>query len=71
MINKENTTNNSVTIGEVCDAIEVLVRASKSIPNLGNLITDSLYGSQDDDYLKMLNQAGGKATNIFLDRLHD
>ena len=47
MSNTKNTTDNSVTIGEVCDAIETLVKASKVIPNLGNLITDSLYGSQD------------------------
>ena len=70
MSNTKNTTP-SVTVGEVTDAIEVLVRASKVIPNLGNLITDTLYGSNDDDFLKMLNQAGGKATQRLLNRLHD
>ena len=71
MEKKTPQTDNSVTIGDVTDAIEVLVKASKVIPNLGNILTDRLYGSHDDAYLKMLNRAGGNAVNIFLDRLHD
>lgn len=65
MSNTHNTTkDSSVTIGEVVDAIEVLVRASKVIPNLGNILTDRTYGSHDADFLKMLEQAGGNVTRI-------
>ena len=71
MKKKTPQTDNSVTIGDVTDAIEVLVKASKVIPNLGNILTDRLYSSHDDAYLKMLNRAGSNAANIFLDRLHD
>ena len=71
---KNNTPQTkSLTIGEVTDAIEVLVKAANviGIEQMGAILTDRLYASHDDSYLRMLCKAGSNATNIFLDHLHD
>ena len=55
-----------VNIGEVCDAIQVIVNASKVMgaKSLGRIVTDELYGSHDAAYIAMLEIAGERAKTL-------
>tara|TARA_R110002167_G_scaffold364697_1_gene587116 strand:- start:2436 stop:2744 length:309 start_codon:yes stop_codon:yes gene_type:complete len=56
----------AVSIGEVCDAIQVIVNASKIMgaKSLGRIVTDELYGSHDAAYIAMLEIAGERAKTL-------
>ena len=66
MTNTEKTQTTPVTIGDVCDAIQVLVNASKVMgaKSLGRIVTDELYGSHDAAYIAMLEIAGERAKSL-------
>jgi len=66
MENTEKTQTTSVTIGDVCNAIEVIVNASKVMgaKSLGRIVTDELYGSHDAAYIAMLEIAGERAKTL-------
>ena len=66
MENTEKTKTTSVTIGDVCNAIEVIVNASKVMgaKSLGRIVTDELYGSHDAAYIAMLEIAGERAKTL-------
>jgi len=56
----------AVSIGDVCDAIQVIVNASKIMgaKSLGRIVTDELYGSHDAAYIAMLEIAGERAKTL-------
>jgi len=66
MTNTEKTQTTPVTIGDVCNAIEVIVNASKVMgaKSLGRIVTDELYGSHDAAYIAMLEIAGERAKTL-------
>ena len=66
MENTEKTQTTPVTIGDVCNAIEVIVNASKIMgaKSLGRIVTDELYGSHDAAYIAMLEIAGERAKTL-------
>jgi hypothetical protein len=66
MTNTEKTQTTPVTIGDVCDAIQVIVNASKIMgaKSLGRIVTDELYGSHDAAYIAMLEIAGERAKTL-------
>jgi hypothetical protein len=66
MKNIEKNQTTPVTIGEVCDAIQVIVNASKVMGanSLGRIVTDELYGSHDAAYIAMLEIAGERAKSL-------
>ena len=66
MTNTEKTQTTPVTIGDVCDAIQVIVNASKVMgaKSLGRIVTDELYGSHDAAYIAMLEIAGERAKTL-------
>ena len=66
MENTEKTQTTPVTIGDVCNAIEVIVNASKVMgaKSLGRIVTDELYGSHDAAYIAMLEIAGERAKTL-------
>jgi hypothetical protein len=64
--NQTAAKTSAVTIGEVCDAIQVIVNASKVMgaKSLGRIVTDELYGSHDAAYIAMLEIAGERAKTL-------
>lgn len=66
MTNTEKTQTTPVTIGDVCDAIQTIVNASKVMgaESLGRIVTDELYGSHDAAYIAMLEIAGERAKSL-------
>jgi hypothetical protein len=66
MTNTEKTQTTPVTIGDVCDAIQTIVNASKVMgaKSLGRIVTDELYGSHDAAYIAMLEIAGERAKTL-------
>jgi len=66
MKNTEKNQTTPVTIGDVCDAIQVIVNASKFMgaESLGRIVTDELYGSHDAAYVAMLEIAGERAKSL-------
>ena len=64
--NQTAAKTSAVTIGEVCDAIQVIVNASKVMgaKSLGRIVTDELYGSLDAAYIAMLEIAGERAKTL-------
>jgi len=66
MTNTEKTQTTPVTIGDVCNAIEVIVNASKVMgaKSLGRIVTDELYGSHDAAHIAMLEIAGERAKTL-------
>ena len=59
-----------VSIGEVCSAIETIIYASKVMGSqaFANIITDKLYSSHDESFIKMLELAGERAKSIQQDQ---
>ena len=66
MTNTEKNQTTPVTIGDVCDAIQVIVNASKVMgaKNLARILTYELYGSHDAAYIAMLEIAGERAKTL-------
>ena len=56
----------TVTIGEVCNAIETIVYASKVMGEmtLARIMTDEFYTLHDESFIKMLELAGDRAKSI-------
>ena len=56
----------TVTIGEVVTALETIVNASKVMGEmtLARIMTDKLYSSHDESFIKMLELAGERAKSI-------
>ena len=56
----------TVTIGEVVTALETIVNASKVMGEmtLARIMTDELYTSHDESFIKMLELAGDRAKSI-------
>lgn len=55
-----------ISIGEVCNAIETIVYASKVMgaQAFASIITDKLYSSHEETYVKMLELAGERAKTL-------
>ena len=56
----------TVTIGDVVTALETIVNASKVMGEmtLARIMTDKLYSSHDESFIKMLELAGERAKSI-------
>lgn len=63
---KATAQSKEVSIGEVCDAIETIVYASKVMgaQAFAEIITSKLYSSHEETYIKMLELAGERAKSI-------
>lgn len=64
--NQTEAKKKEVSIGEVCNAIETIVYASKVMgaQAFASIITDKLYSSHEETYVKMLELAGERAKSI-------
>ena len=64
--NQTEAKKKEVSIGDVCDAIETIVYASKVMgaQAFASIITDKLYSSHEETYIKMLELAGERAKSI-------
>jgi hypothetical protein len=56
----------AVSIGDVCNAIETIVNANMAMgaQTFARIITDKLYSSHDEAFIKMLELAGERAKTI-------
>lgn len=68
--NQTEAKKKEVSIGEVCNAIETIVYASKVMgaQAFASIITDKLYSSHEETYVKMLELAGERAKSIQQDQ---
>ena len=59
-----------VSIGEVCNAIETIIYASKVMgaQAFASIITDKFYSSHEEAFIKMLELAGERAKSIQQDQ---
>ena len=59
-------TANSLTIGEITDSIENVITATKLVgaQRFSVILTDTLYSSNDPEFLEMLVLAGERAKNV-------
>ena len=73
MTNTTNNKMNTVTIGEVVTALETIVNASKVMGELtlARIMTDKLYASHDETFIKMLELAGDRAKSIQQDAWYE
>lgn len=68
--NQTEAKKKEVSVGEVCNAIETIINASKVMgaQAFANIITDKLYSSHEAVFIKMLELAGERAKSIQQDQ---